>query len=71
MAHRNLRCQVTNATVAALPPIPWEICISDIATVMTNVMLSTAAELAQSFNPPRGAQGRCGRAGVETEINKN
>ena len=48
MTDRNLRCQVTDAMVATLPPMPEDICLSDITTVMTNVMLSTAAELAQS-----------------------
>ena len=43
MADPNLRCQVANAMVAALPPIPDSTCISDIATDMVDAMLSTAA----------------------------
>ena len=46
MADPNLRCQVANAMVAALPPIPDGTCISDVATDMADVMFSTAAELA-------------------------
>ena len=42
MTDPNLRCQVVNAIVAALPPIPDGTCISDIATEMADVMLSTA-----------------------------
>ena len=42
MTDPNLRCQVTNAMVDALPPIPDGTCISDIATDMADVMLSTA-----------------------------
>ena len=41
MADPNLRCQVANATVAALPPIPDGTCSSDIAIDMADVMLST------------------------------
>ena len=41
----NLRFQVANAMVDALPPIPDGTCISDIATDMAEVMLSTAADL--------------------------
>ena len=44
MTVSNLRCQVAKAIVAALPPIPDGTWISDIATDMANVMLSTAAE---------------------------
>ena len=43
MADPNLRCQVANAVVAVLLPIPDGICISDIVTDMVDVMLSTAA----------------------------
>ena len=46
MADPNLRCQVANAMVDTLPPIPNGTCISDIATDMADAMLSTAAELA-------------------------
>ena len=42
MADPNLRCQVTNAMVDALPSIPDGTCISDIATDMDDVMISTA-----------------------------
>ena len=45
MTDPNFRCQVANAMVDALPPIPDGICIGDIATDMAKVMLSTAAEL--------------------------
>ena len=61
--------QVTNAMVAALPPIPDGIRISDITTDMADVLLSTAAELAPRSNRPRGAQGCCAGSGVEAEIN--
>ena len=69
MADPNLRCQVANAVVAALSPIPDGTCISDIATDMADVMLSTAAELAPPFKRPRGAQGWCAGPGVEAEMN--
>ena len=52
MADPNLRCQVT-----VLPLIPDGTCISDVATDMADVMLSTAAELAPRSKRPRGAQG--------------
>ena len=42
MTDPNLRCQVANAVVDALPPIPDDTCINDIATDMADVMLSTA-----------------------------
>ena len=54
MTDPNLRCQVANAMVDALPPIPDGTCISDIATDMADVMLSTAAELV----PPRSKRPR-------------
>ena len=44
MTDPNLRFQVANAIVDALPPIPDGTCISDIATDMADVMLSTAAD---------------------------
>ena len=52
MADPNLRCQVANAMVAVLSPIPGDTCISDIATDVADVMLSTAAELAPRFKRP-------------------
>ena len=55
--------------VAALPPILNDTCISDIATDITDVILTTAAELAPRSKPPRGAQGWYAGPGVETEIN--
>ena len=55
--------------VAALPPIPDGTCISDIATDMADVMLSTASELVLLSKRPRGAQGWCAGPGVEAEIN--
>ena len=42
MIDPNLRCQVANVMVTPLPPIPDRTCISDIATDMADVMLSTA-----------------------------
>ena len=44
-------------------------CISDIATDMAGVMLSTAAELVPRSKRPRGAQGWCAGPGVEAETN--
>ena len=55
MADPNLRCQVANAMVAALAPIPDGTCISKIAPDMADVMLSTAAELAPRSKRPRSA----------------
>ena len=55
MADPNLRCQVANAMVDALPPIPDGTCISDIATDMADVMHSTAAELVPRSKRQRGA----------------
>ena len=70
MADPNLRCQVTNAMVAALPSIPDSTCISDIATGLADVMFSTEAELAPRSKHPRGAQGQwCAGPGVEAEMN--
>ena len=45
MTGLNLRCQVANAMVDALPPIHDGTCISDITTDIADVMLSTAAEM--------------------------
>ena len=42
IADLNLRCQVANAIVAALPPTPEGTCISDIATDMADITLSIA-----------------------------
>ena len=64
----NLRCQVANAMVDALPPTPDGTCISDIATDIADVMLSTAAELVPPTKRPRGAQGWCAGFGVEAEM---
>ena len=70
MADPNLQCQVANAMVAALLLIPDGTCISDIATDMADVMLSTAAvELVPCSKRPRGAQGWCAEPGVEAEMN--
>ena len=69
MTDPNLRCQVANAMVDALPPIPDGTCISDIATDMADVMLSTAAELVPRSKRPRGAQGWCAGPGMEAEMN--
>ena len=69
MADPNLRCQVANAIDDALPPIPDGTCISDIATDMADVMLSTATELVPCSKRPRGAQDWCAGPGVEAEMN--
>ena len=69
MADPNLRCQVANAMVAALPPISDNPCISDIATDVADVMLSIATELAPRSKRPRGAQGWCAGPRVEAEMN--
>ena len=69
MTDPNLRCQVPNAMVDALPPIPDGSYIGDIATDMADVMLSTAVELVPRSKRPRGAQGWCAGPGVEAEIN--
>ena len=69
MTDPNLRCQIANAVVDALPPIPDGTCISDIATDMAEVMFSTAAELVPRSKHPRGAQGWRTGPGLEAEIN--
>ena len=70
MTDPNLRCQVANTIVDALPPIPDGTCIGDIATDMADVMLSTvAAELVPRSKRPRGAQGWCAGPGVAAEMN--
>ena len=56
MTDPNLRCQVVNAMVDALPPIPDGTCIGGITTDMTGAMLSTTAELVPRSKRPRGAQ---------------
>ena len=68
MTDPNLRCQIANAMVDALPPIPDGTCISDIATDMADVMFSTAAELVPRSKYPRGAQGWRTGPGLEAEI---
>ena len=69
MTDPNLRFHVANAIVDALPPIPDRIYMSDIATDMADVMLSTAVKLVPRCKRPRGAQGWCAGAGVEAELN--
>ena len=69
MIDPNLRFQVTNAMIDALPPIPDGTCISDIATDMADAMLSTAAELVPRSKRPRGAYSWCTGPGVEAEMN--
>ena len=69
MPDPNLRCQVANAMVDALPPIPDGTFIGDIATDMADIILSTAAEMVPRSKRPRGAQGRCAGPGVEAEMN--
>ena len=68
MTEPNLRCQFTNAMIAALPPIPDCTCISDIATDIADVMLSTVAELAPRSKYPHGAQCYCVGPVVEAEM---
>ena len=68
MTDPNLRFQVANAMVDALPPIiPDGTCISDID--MAEVMLSTAADLVPRSKRPRGARGWCAGPGIEAEMN--
>ena len=69
MTDPNLRCQVANPMADALPPIPDGTCISDIATEMADVMISTAAEVVPRSKRPRGAQRWCAGPGVEAEMN--
>ena len=69
MTDPNHRFQVANAMVDALPPIPDGTCISNIATDMAEVMLSTAADLVPHSKRPRGAQGWCAGSGEEAEMN--
>ena len=69
MADPNLPCQVANAMVSVLPPIPDGSCINDIATDMADIILATAAKLTPRSKRPRGAQGWCTSAGVEAEMN--
>ena len=69
MTDSNLRCQVANAMVNALPPIPDDTCISDIATDMVNVVLSSAAESVPRFKRQRRAQGWRAGPGMEDEMN--
>ena len=68
MTDPNLRCQVANAMVDALPPILDDTCNNEIATNMADVMLSTAAELVPRSKRPHGAQGWCARPGVKAEM---
>ena len=70
MTDPNLRCQVANAMVDALPPIHDGTCISDIATDMADVVLSTAVELVPRSKRPRGAQGWCAGVNVKAEMNE-
>ena len=69
MTDPNLRCQIVNAMVGALPPIHDGTCISVIATSMADAMLSAAAELVPHSNRPREAQGWCAGPGVEAKMN--
>ena len=69
MTDPNLRCQVANAMVDALPPTPDGTCIGDIATDMADFMLSTAAELVPRSKRPRRARGWCAGPCVEAEMN--
>ena len=69
MTDPNLRCQVANAMIAGLPPVPDGTCINDIATETADVMLSTAAGLAQRSMRLLGALGWCADPGVWAEMN--
>ena len=69
MTDPSLRCQVANTVVDALPPIPDDTCINDIATDMADVMLSTAVELVPRSKQLRGAQRWCAGPGVEVGMN--
>ena len=69
MTDPSLQCQVANAVVDALPSTPDGTCISNIATDMADVVLSTATELVPRSKRPRGAQGWCAGPGVEAEMN--
>ena len=69
MTDPNLRYQVANAMVDALLSISDGTFISDIATDMADVMISTAAELVSRSKRPRGAQSWCAGPGVEAEMN--
>ena len=69
MTDPNFRCQVANAIVDALSPILVGTSISDIATDMVDVMLSTAGESVPRSKRPRGTQGWCAGPGVEAEMN--
>ena len=69
MTDPNHRCQVANAMIAALLPIPDGTCISVITTDMAGDVLSKAAKLAPRSKRPRGAQGWCGGPGFEAVMN--
>ena len=69
MTDPNLRFQVANAMVEALPPIPDGTCINGIATDMAGHILSTATESVPRSKRPRGAQGWCAGPGVQAEMN--
>ena len=69
MNDSNLRYQLPNAMVDALPQTSDGTCIGDIATDMADVMLSTAVDLVPRSKRPRVAQGWCAGPGVEAEMN--
>ena len=69
MIDPNLRCQVANAMVGALPRIPYGTCISDIAIDRADVMFSPAVELVPRSKRPRGSQGWRPGPVVEAEMN--
>ena len=66
MAVPNLRCQVRNAVVAAMPPIPNGTCIGNIVTDMAHVLLSTAVELECALSAP--AENRVGARGQKWKL---
>ena len=69
MTDPNLRCHVANAMIGALPSIPYGTYISDIATNVVDVMISTATSLVPRSRRPRKGQDWCAGPGVEAEIN--
>ena len=68
MTDPNRRCQLPNATSAAVPLIPEDTCISDIVIDMADAMLLTAAELVPHSKRPRVVQGWCAGPDVEADM---
>ena len=71
MADPNLRCQVANAIVDVLRPIPVVLALVTLPpTAMADIILSTTDELAPRSKHPRGAQGWYAGPGVEADVNE-